>query len=297
MPNGCSWSKRRTPVFGIPGATSHLVATSENLSIGEGMEFIGRAGQIVVCFLPYKASSSPCAPIVESLQEANLKGFKAWCHYGGEIRPDEIAQRWRDWPRLSRAARGSIDNSGNSFPPLPFSHGQRFLWSYDLDRFRGMLIAGVGMEQAKWKASGQWNRMLDLLEKAWAKAQALINTDTRVAVSHRALPAYLAAKHLLDSFPSSSKSPLRDLEDLSALCDGLTSIDLDRIFGGVSTQVRTALEKARERASLVYFPNLPQSAAAEGIEGWRNGLGRFLRVYREESIALSTALAQNPQQV
>ncbi len=233
--------------------------------------------QVIVLFIPRSGGHIP-----EAIRNEVQKGMMVWCHYGGDIRPSQIRDRWAKWERLLERERGG-PLLKDAEPPMPFSSKQLFAWSREFLEIR-KAFADTHVAGQKW-AKGASQRVNTLLEQAWIKAQRAINLEARISAAAERLPAVLAARHLLRAFPREETPIDHSIEILKALSEHCQKIGIRKTLrslqGTDNDAVRTFASTLAARMDARAKPSKDSAKAIIG--NWRTTLEDFLRFAIDDS--------------
>ena len=171
--------------------------------------------EICILFLPDSAGGWR---LPEQFDNRIVWQWNIWCHYGRDITPGEVPERWRGYERLTDEEKKCL-SADDDQPPMPFSRAMPQKWSEEFRELKELVKRNARSDSDARR--GDFHRSLALLAKAWGLAGKEKGMQAQILEGKVALPVVLSAQFVLDSLSSSSASPAKLLAAAIKQCRGV----------------------------------------------------------------------------
>lgn len=264
--------------------------------------------QVVVWFRhpPPSGTESEAKPEDRLVVEWFLQGYnqeasqgerqflgRLWCHYGGDLRLDELGSRWSSWPRLAKDLKQQLYGAGGH-APFPYSGRGRFRWSDEFSFLRKTISDKLNTPAVQ--SETLWSAINNSLERAGEGARPQIDWETRIAAMNKSLSGILLVRNLRAICPENPRDPKNALDIYYQLCDLCKLTDMQSIlFASPALNYLEPIATLKMGVALrISLKDIKDTEATDALDLWRREMDAALVAYAAESKAITKWMTRNP---
>jgi hypothetical protein len=172
-----------------------------------------------------------------------------WCHYGGAIRLEDLANRWRELDMLDEAARVKLTKlllAPYSYPmPISMSGSQQLDWNSQWDVIKSRIVSyePAGWDELSVRLNQAWNMATNKISgiaakssaKAWVNAAHVFGRLRALLGSNKEQSEQLIKERVARALKEAKDSQLNRLRP--KIAEGLDSSNLSIKFDAVLNAV------------------------------------------------------------